>query len=198
MNIFEKIRLRRLDEARNHDADRRDDDQRREDEARRVAAAEAADIEADLQKEPDEAHDGEHRRKDGGGFDEEERRVPERPYAHDPDPDPGWLDRWEREGTLKDLTPDERAKLEQIDHEDPMGRGMREQFLPREVLAIRSNSERAVEKMRAEREAAKEAEPESEREAAPEEPAAQEREERRTAVVKEQEPDDNMDMEMDR
>ncbi len=64
--------------------------------------------------------------------------------VRDPEPDPGWLARWEREGTLSALTPEEREKLREIDREDPMGRGQREQFLPREVLAIRAKSDRMV------------------------------------------------------
>lgn len=130
---------------------------------------------------------------------EQERRVPDaavRPYVRDPDMDPAWLDRWEGEGTMTPLTDEEREKLKAIDREDPVGRGQREMFLPREVLAIRAHSDRWV----AEREAAKEAkaerEPESEQKAAPQEPAAQEREERRTTtvVVKEQEQDDELEM----
>ena len=65
--------------------------------------------------------------------------------ARDPEPDPGWLARWEREGTLAALTPQEREKLRAIDREDPYGRSQREQFLPREVLAIRAKSDRMVE-----------------------------------------------------
>ena len=71
--------------------------------------------------------------------------------ARDPEPDPGWLARWEREGALSPLTLEEREKLREIDREDPFGRGQREMFLPREVLAIRSRSDRLV----AEREAQK-------------------------------------------
>ena len=65
--------------------------------------------------------------------------------ARDPEPDPGWLNRWEREGTLTALTPAEREKLREIDRQDPFGRGQREMFLPREVLAIRAHSDRMVE-----------------------------------------------------
>ena len=69
--------------------------------------------------------------------------------ARDPEPDPGWLARWEREGTLSPLTPQEREKLRAIDREDPFGREQRAMFLPREVLAIRSRSDRLVEEREA-------------------------------------------------
>ena len=65
------------------------------------------------------------------------------------EPDPGWLARWEREGTLSPLTPQEREKLRAIDREDPFGREQRAMFLPREVLAIRSRSDRLVEEREA-------------------------------------------------
>ena len=65
--------------------------------------------------------------------------------ARDPEPDPGWLARWEREGTLSPLTPAEREKLRALDREDPFGREQRAMFLPREVLAIRAHSDRMVE-----------------------------------------------------
>lgn len=90
-----------------------------------------------------------------GGDGEEERereetaRAERLARAHDPDPDPGWLARWEREGTLSALTPQEREKLRAIDREDPFGRGQREMFLPREVLAIRAHSDRMVEEREA-------------------------------------------------
>ncbi len=86
-------------------------------------------------------------RERAAGWDVEAREVP----AHDPEPDPGWLARWEREGALSALTPQERAKLQEIDREDPYGRGQREQFLPREVLAIREKSDRMVEAREQER-----------------------------------------------
>ena len=87
------------------------------------------------------------------GDGEEEReaaaRVERLARARDPEPDPGWLARWEREGTLSPLTHAEREKLRALDREDPMGRGQREQFLPREVLAIRAHSDRMVEEREA-------------------------------------------------
>lgn len=177
--ILEKIRLRRRDEDRDQDADRKDLAQR-EDEERRAAAAEAADIEADLQKEQDEARKREDLFKDGRGFDEEERRLPDPPrraIVRDAEMDPGWLDRWEAEGTMSPLTDEEREKLKAIDREDPMGREQREAFLPREVLAIRADSDRWV------AEQAREQASEQEREPEP-------------APAPEQEIDD--DMEMDR
>ena len=86
------------------------------------------------------------------------RGAPTRgPHGQDlPDPhqDPGWLARWEREGTLTQLTSAEREKLREIDRQDPMGREQRAQFLPREVLAIRADSDRQVAAFRQEREAA--------------------------------------------
>ena len=185
MNIFEKIRLRRLDEARAQDEDRKDA-ARREDEERRVAEAEAAEIEAELQKEEAEDREREGLFKDERGRDEEERRLPDppprRPIARDVEMDPGWLDRWEAEGVMTPLSDQERAKLAEIDREDPVGRGQREMFLPREVLAIRAHSDRWV----AEREQAKAAEPEPEqKKAAPQEPVVKEQE---------QEPDDELEM----
>ena len=81
-------------------------------------------------------------------------RGPHGSELPDPHNDPGWLARWEREGTLTQLTPAEREKLREIDRQDPMGREQREQFLPREVLGIRANSDRWVEQQRQEREAA--------------------------------------------
>lgn len=85
----------------------------------------------------------------GDGEEETEReeaaRVERLARARDPEPDPGWLARWEREGTLTALTPAERDKLRELDREDPYGRSQREQFLPREVLAIRAKSDRMVE-----------------------------------------------------
>lgn len=150
-------------------------------------------------------------RKEMGEEEEQERRVPDaavRPYVRDPDMDPAWLDRWEGEGTMTPLTDEEREKLKAIDREDPVGRGQREMFLPREVLAIRALSDRRV----AEREQAKEAEKaqeepvqvepaQEEERAVPQAPERQEQQQERksAAVVKveqEQEPDD--DMEMDR
>lgn len=139
---------------------------------------------------------------------EEERRVPDaavRPYVvRDVEMDPGWLNRWEAEGVMTPLSDEEREKLKMIDREDPIGREGRAQFLPREVLAIRANSERAVEKMRAEREAKAEAqvekvqeEPAREEKAPVQEPERQAQDERKSAArVAEQEQDD--DMEMDR
>ena len=82
-------------------------------------------------------------------------RGPHGQELSDPHNDPGWLARWERDGTLTKLTPAEREKLREIDRADPMGREQREQFLPREVLGIRANSDRQVEAFREEREAAR-------------------------------------------
>lgn len=183
-SILEKLRLRRRDEDRAQDADRKDAD-RREDEERRKASAEA-----ELQKE--EAAP----RARLAIREEEKRPLPPRPSApvRDADPDPGWLDRWESEGALRDLTPEERAKLEAMDREDPYGRGQRQMFLPREVLAIRANSERAVEKMRAER-----AESEAKQELAQEQESGRERPpEPKPAPGAEVEQDQDDDMEMDR
>lgn len=165
---LEKIRLRRRDEVHTQDADRKDAEWR-EDEERRVAAAEAADIEADLQKEQDEARMRDVDLEDERGFDEQERRLPDlaqpSTMIRDVEMDPDWLHRWEDEGTMTPLTDEERAKLEAIDREDPVGRGMREQFLPREVLAIRANSDRWVAEQR---EQASEQEREPEPASAPE------------------------------
>ncbi len=72
-------------------------------------------------------------------------RGPHGRELSDPHQDPGWLARWEREGTLTQLTPAERDKLRELDKEDPYGREQREAFLPREVLAIRAKSDRAAE-----------------------------------------------------
>jgi hypothetical protein len=196
LDIWEKLRLRRRDQDWAEDQDRKDagrlDAQRREDEERRVAAAEAADIEASIARE--EAED----RAREAALEEEERRplqaerpVPDeavRPYIHDPEMDPGWLDRWEAEGTMAPLTDAERAKLEAIDREDPIGREGRAQFLPREVLAIRANSDRWA----AEREQAKASALD-----AAQEPERQEQERKSAVAVereREQEPDDEMEM----
>ena len=81
-------------------------------------------------------------------------RGPHGSELPDPHNDPGWLARWEREGTLTELTPAEREKLREIDRQDPMGREQREQFLPREVLGIRANSDRQVAAFREERDIA--------------------------------------------
>ena len=81
-------------------------------------------------------------------------RGPHGQELPDPHMDPGWLARWERDGVMVALTPEERDKLREIDREDPMGREQREQFLPREVLAIRADSDRQVAAFRQEREAA--------------------------------------------
>lgn len=99
-------------------------------------------------------------------------RGPHGQELPDPHMDPGWLARWEREGTLTQLTPAEREKLREIDREDPMGRDQRAQFLPREVLAIRANSDRWVEQQRQEREATTQAEPDHVEERAQEPKAA--------------------------
>ena len=80
----------------------------------------------------------------------------------DPHNDPGWLARWERDGVMTQLTPAEREKLRELDKEDPYGREQREQFLPREVLAIRANSDRQVAAFQAQREAGQ-AEPEQQK-----------------------------------
>jgi hypothetical protein len=72
----------------------------------------------------------------------------------DPHMDPGWLARWERDGVVAPLTPAEREKLREIDRQDPMGREQREQFLPREVLGIRANSDRQVAAFREKRDIA--------------------------------------------
>lgn len=159
---------RAQDEAR-ADAQRREDEARDRESYRTESLREYGEDYSKNDTDPSAAFPHPEPQTEAEFFADEERRVPEsavRPYAHDPDPDPGWLDRWEREGTLKDLTPDERAKLEQIDREDPMGRGMREQFLPREVLGIRANSDRWVEQQSQER-AAKAASAEQAREEAP-------------------------------
>lgn len=97
---------------------------------------------------------------------EAEREARKAQIREAAEPDPGWLARWEQEGTLTALTPAERDKLREIDREDPFGREQRAMFLPREVLAIREKSDRLV----AEREAQKqeqEAAPAEEQEAPP-------------------------------
>ena len=81
-------------------------------------------------------------------------RGPHGSELPDPHNDPGWLARWEREGTLAQLTTAEREKLREIDRQDPMGREQREQFLPREVLGIRANSDRQMAAFREERDIA--------------------------------------------
>ncbi len=81
-------------------------------------------------------------------------RGPHGQELPDPHMDPGWLARWEREGTLTQLTPAEREKLREIDRQDPMGRSQREAFLPREVLGIRANSDRQMAAFREERDIA--------------------------------------------
>ena len=172
MNELEQARLEawRLDEQRRIDQRREDDlrlaDMRAADERARIELRHAdrmrlADMRASadpatreigekVQMVMDSRARQEQREADLMG----RERLPDR--AHDPDPhmDPGWLARWEREGTMTTLTPAEREKLREIDREDPMGRSMRELFLPREVLAIRANSDRWVEQQRQEREQA--------------------------------------------
>ena len=94
-------------------------------------------------------------------------RGPHGSELPDPHQDPGWLARWERDGVMTQLTPAEREKLREIDRADPMGREQRAQFLPREVLAIRANSDRWVEQQRQEREATIQAKPDHAVERAP-------------------------------
>ncbi len=91
---------------------------------------------------------------DGGDAENErdaERQARSAQIREAAEPDPGWLARWERNGTLSPLTPEEREKLRALDREDPMGREQREQFLPREVLAIRAKSDRLVEEREAQK-----------------------------------------------
>ncbi len=76
---------------------------------------------------------------------EAERQARSAQIREAAEPDPGWLARWEREGTLSPLTHAEREKLREIDRQDPFGREQRAMFLPREVLAIRAKSDRMVE-----------------------------------------------------
>ncbi len=175
MNELEQARLEawRLDEQRRIDQRREDDlrlaDMRAADERARIelrhsdhmrladmrASADPAtrEVGEKVQMVMDSRARQEQREADLTG----RERLPDR--AHDPDlhADPGWLARWEREGTMTTLTPAEREKLREIDREDPMGRSMRELFLPREVLAIRANSDRWVEQQRQEREASTQA-----------------------------------------
>ena len=188
MNEIEQARLEqwRLDEQRRIDQRRADDlkaaDQRRADdlaraELRHLDATRLANMRASA--DPATREIGEKVQRLMDSRDRQEARDQELtgrgapirgPHGQelsDPHLDPGWLSRWEREGTLVQLTPEERDKLREIDRADPMGRGMREQFLPREVLAIRANSDRWVEQQRQEREATTQAKPDHAVERAP-------------------------------
>ena len=189
MNEIEQAKLEawRLDEQRRIDQRRADDlkaaDQRRADDQARAElrhrdAMRLADMRASadpatreigekVQQVMDSRNRQEQRDRELTG-----RGAPIRgPHGSDlPDPhmDPGWLARWERDGTLTQLTAAEREKLREIDRQDPMGREMRDLFLPREVLAIRANSDRWVEQQRQEREATTQAKPDHVEERAPE------------------------------
>ena len=178
MNELEQARLEqwRIDEQRRIDQRREDDlkaaDQRRADDRARAElrhrdAMRLADMRASADPATREIGEKVQRLMDSRDRQEARERdltgrgAPTRgPHGQElPDPhlDPGWLTRWEREGTLTQLTPAEREKLREIDRQDPMGREMRELFLPREVLAIRANSDRWVEQQRQEREASTQA-----------------------------------------
>lgn len=178
MNELEQAKLEqwRVEEQRRIDQRRDDDlkaaDQRRADEQARIELRHRDETRlADMRASPDPStrEVGEkvsqimdsHDRQEARERDLTGRGAPIRgPHGSElPDPhmDPGWLARWERDGVMVALTPEERDKLREIDREDPMGRSMRELFLPREVLAIRANSDRWVEQQRQEREASTQA-----------------------------------------
>lgn len=147
---------RRLDDQRRDDLrranTRRDDDLRRLDEShaldrKRIERRHSddtllADMRASADPETREIAVKIGRVLDARERAEERERGPAREPA---DHDPGWLNRWEREGALTALSPAEREKLKAIDREDPYGRSQREAFLPREVLAIRAKSDRQAE-----------------------------------------------------
>jgi hypothetical protein len=172
MNELDQAKLEqwRLDEQRRIDQRREDDlkaaDQRRADdqaraELRHLDATRLANMRASA--DPATREIGEKVQRVMDSRDRQEARDreltgraspirgPHGQELSDPHNDPGWLARWEREGTLVQLTPAEREKLREIDRQDPMGREMRDLFLPREVLGIRAHSDRWV----AEREQAK-------------------------------------------
>ena len=174
MNELEQAKLEqwRSDEQRRIDQRRADDlkaaDQRRADERARIElrhrdAMRLADMRASA--DPATREIGEKVQRVMDSRDRQEARDreltgrgapirgPHGSELPDPHDDPGWLARWEREGTLTQLTPEERDKLREIDRADPMGREQREQFLPREVLGIRADSDRQVAAFQAQREA---------------------------------------------
>ncbi len=210
MNELEQARLEawRLDEQRRIDQRRRDDlklaDMRAADERARIQlrhsdAMRLADMRASddpatreigekVQMVMDSRARQEQREADLTG----RERLPDRAHHPDPHMDPGWLARWEQEGTLTHLTPAEREKLREIDRQDPMGREQREQFLPREILAIRANSDRWVEQQRKEREAAAQAKPDHVEERAQEPKASTPAREHEHAP----EPEDDEELEM--
>ena len=156
MNELEQARLEqwRIDEQRRIDQRREDDlkaaDQRRADdqaraELRHSDAMRLADMRASADPATREIGEKVSRVMDSRARQEQReadltgRGAPIRgPHGSDlPDPhmDPGWLARWEREGTLTQLTPAEREKLREIDRQDPMGREASTQAKPDHVDA---------------------------------------------------------------
>ena len=130
--------------------ERAEADEQRLEALRRHPDPEVRAIGEKIWQERDRQQAGEEEEWDADGGDaanerEAEREARKAQIREAAEPDPGWLARWEREGTLTALTPAERDKLREIDREDPFGREQRAMFLPREVLAIRAKSDRMVE-----------------------------------------------------